>query len=58
VREKLLEQMRVAKSDYDCLLEQALTLGQMAFSSIDDADVFIEGKTNILNEPISATFRG
>lgn len=51
VREKLLEQMRVAKSDYDLLLEQALKLGQRAFSSIDDADVFIEGKTNILNEP-------
>jgi heat-inducible transcriptional repressor len=51
VREKLLEQMRVAKSDYDRLFEQALKLGQRAFSSIDDADVFIEGKTNILNEP-------
>jgi heat-inducible transcriptional repressor len=51
VREKLLEQMRVAKSTYDHLLEQALKLGEKAFSSIDDTDVFIEGKTNILNEP-------
>jgi len=51
VREKLMEQMRVAKNDYDRLLEQALRLGERAFSSIDDTDVFIEGTTNILNEP-------
>ena len=51
VREKLLEQMRVAKNAYDRLLEQALKLGEKAFSSLDDTDVFIEGKTNILNEP-------
>ncbi len=51
VRERLLEQMRVAKNAYDHLLEQALKLGEKAVSSIDAADVFIEGKTNILNEP-------
>jgi heat-inducible transcriptional repressor len=51
VRERLLEQMKVAKKAYDHLLEQALWLGEKAFSSIDDSDVFIEGKTNILNEP-------
>jgi heat-inducible transcriptional repressor len=51
VRERLLEQMRVAKNAYDYLLEQALKLGEKAFSSIDDTDVFIEGRTNILNEP-------
>ena len=51
VREKLLEQMRVAKNAYDRLLEQAVKLGEKAFSYLDDTDVFIEGKTNILNEP-------
>ncbi len=51
VREKLIEQMRIAKNAYDHLLEQALKLGEKAVSSIDAADVFIEGKTNILNEP-------
>ena len=51
VREKLLEQMRVEKNTYDQLLDQAIKLGEKAFSSIDDADVFIEGRTNILNEP-------
>jgi heat-inducible transcriptional repressor len=51
VREKLLEQMRVEKNAYDRLFEQALKLGEKAFSSIDETDVFIEGRTNILNEP-------
>ena len=51
VRERLLEQMWVAKSAYDRLLDQALKLGEKAFSSIDDSDVFIEGKTNIFTEP-------
>jgi heat-inducible transcriptional repressor len=51
VRERLLEQMRVAKNAYDRLLEQALKLGERAFASIGESDVFIEGKTNILNEP-------
>jgi heat-inducible transcriptional repressor len=50
-REKLLEQMSIAKNAYDRLFEQALKLGEKAVSSIDDADVFIEGTTNILNEP-------
>jgi heat-inducible transcriptional repressor len=51
VREKLIEQMGVEKGAYDRLLEQALKLGEKAFSSIDETDVFIEGKTNILAEP-------
>jgi len=51
VKEKLLEQMWMEKSTYDRLLKQAIKLGEKAFSSIDEADVFIEGRTNILNEP-------
>ncbi|MGZ3591846.1 MAG: heat-inducible transcriptional repressor HrcA [Thermodesulfobacteriota bacterium] len=51
VREKLLEQMRVTKNTYDGLLEQALKLGEKAVASINDSDIFIEGTTNILNEP-------
>jgi len=51
VRERLLEQMKVAKKAYDHLLGQALLLGEKAFSSIDESDVFIEGRTNILSEP-------
>lgn len=51
VKEKLLEQMRMEKKVYDHLLEQALRLGEKAFSYIDETDIFIEGRTNILNEP-------
>lgn len=51
VREKLLEQMRVEKDTYDHLLEQAIKLGEKAFSSFDETEVFIEGRTNILREP-------
>ena len=51
VREKLLEEMRVEKSAYDRLFEQGLKLGEKAFFSIEETDVFIEGKTNIFNEP-------
>jgi heat-inducible transcriptional repressor len=51
VREKLIEQMRSAKAAYDRLLERALKLGEKALASMDETDVFIEGKTNILHEP-------
>lgn len=51
VREILLEQMKVEKGTYDRLLEQAFKLGERTFSSLDETDVFIEGRTNILCEP-------
>jgi heat-inducible transcriptional repressor len=51
VREKLLEEMRVEKSAYDRLFEQGLKLGEKAFFPIEETDVFIEGRTNIFNEP-------
>ena len=51
IREKLLEQMATEKNVYDRLLEQALRLGEKAFSPVDETDVFIEGRTNILGEP-------
>ena len=50
-REKLMEQMGVEKNIYDRLFEQALKLGEKALSSIDETDVFIEGRPNILKEP-------
>ena len=46
-----MEQMELEKNTYDHLLEQALKLGEKAFSPTDEADVFIEGRTNILTEP-------
>jgi heat-inducible transcriptional repressor len=51
VREKIVQQMELEKNTYDHLLEQALKLGEKAFSPSEEADVFIEGRTNILNEP-------
>jgi len=51
VREHLMEQMRIEKGEYDQLLEQALTLGEKAFSSLEETDVFIEGRINMIEEP-------
>jgi heat-inducible transcriptional repressor len=50
-REKLLDRMKVEKNDYDRLIGQALKLGERALTPIDDTDVFIEGRTNIIKEP-------
>ncbi len=51
VREKLIEQMRIEKYTYDRLLEQAIKLGERALGSFDETDVFIEGRTHILQQP-------
>jgi len=51
VREKLFDRMRMEKHAYDRLFQQAIKLGGKAFSSFDETDVFIEGRTNILSEP-------
>lgn len=51
VREKLFDRMRMEKHSYDRLFRQAINLGGKAFSSFDEADVFIEGRNHILSEP-------
>jgi heat-inducible transcriptional repressor len=51
VREHLMDQMSAEKGEYDHLFEQAFKLGEKAFSSLDETDVFIEGRTNIIEEP-------
>jgi heat-inducible transcriptional repressor len=54
IRERILDQMKLEKRAYDHLLDQALALGQNAFSPTDgfeETDVFIEGRTNIIHEP-------
>ena len=51
VREHLMDQMKAEKGEYDHLFEQAFKLGEKAFSSLDETDVFIEGRTNIIGEP-------
>jgi heat-inducible transcriptional repressor len=56
-KSKLIEQMRIEKKAYDRMLEQALKLGVHVLSSIEDADVFIEGRTNILREEFGNVLR-
>ncbi len=51
VRQKLLDQMRMDKHDYDELYERAFKLAEKAFFSAEETDVFIDGRTNILDEP-------
>jgi heat-inducible transcriptional repressor len=51
VRDRLVEQMRQEKTTYDSLLEQALRLGERTDASLDESDVFIDGRTNILEDP-------
>jgi heat-inducible transcriptional repressor len=50
-RERLIEQMKVEKSVYDRLFDQAVRLAQTALAVNDETDVFIEGRTNIIHEP-------
>ncbi|RPJ04620.1 MAG: heat-inducible transcription repressor HrcA [Deltaproteobacteria bacterium] len=50
-RERLVDQMKIEKSIYDRLFDQALRLVQTALSPSEEADVFIEGRTNIIHEP-------
>jgi heat-inducible transcriptional repressor len=50
-KELLVDQMRVEKSMYDRLFDQALRLVQTALSLSDETNVFIEGRTNIIHEP-------
>jgi heat-inducible transcriptional repressor len=50
-KEKLIEEMKVEKSMYDHLFSQALRLAEEALSLSDEAEVFIEGRTNIIHEP-------
>ncbi len=49
-KSRLIEQMRIEKNTYDRMVEQALKLGVGVLSSVEDTDVFIEGRTNILRE--------
>lgn len=51
VRQKILKEMQEEKIRFDSLLNRALKLGEMAISEMEGADVFVEGKLNILKEP-------
>lgn len=52
VKERLLEEMRSEKALFDQLFSRALTLAQQAFqNSLEDSEIYIEGQTNLFNNP-------
>jgi heat-inducible transcriptional repressor len=54
VRERIVEEMRQEKMVYDELLQRVLQLGGEALEAREDRDLYIEGQTNILDEPAFA----
>jgi heat-inducible transcriptional repressor len=54
VRERIVEEMRREKMAYDELLQKALQLGGEALEGREERDLYIEGQTNILDEPAFA----
>jgi heat-inducible transcriptional repressor len=54
VRERIVEEMRQEKVAYDQLLQKALQLGGEALEPREERDLYIEGQTNILDEPAFA----
>jgi heat-inducible transcriptional repressor len=54
VRERIVEEMRLEKMVYDELLQRVLQLGGDALETREDRDLYIEGQTNILDEPAFA----
>lgn len=51
VRERIIEDMRQEKMAYDKLLQKALQWGGETQEGREERDLYIEGQTNILNEP-------
>jgi len=52
VKERILEEMRTDKTIFDELYSRALGISQRVFdSSLGDSDVYIEGQTNLFNNP-------
>jgi heat-inducible transcriptional repressor len=54
VRERIVEVMRREKMTYDELLQKTLQLGGEAIDAQEERDLYIEGQTNILDEPAFA----
>jgi heat-inducible transcriptional repressor len=52
IKERILEEMRNEKILFDQLYSRALTITERAFhATFENADVYIEGQTNLLNNP-------
>jgi heat-inducible transcriptional repressor len=51
VRATILDEMKKEKVAYDRLMKHALKLGHKALSSREEKELYIDGQTNILDEP-------
>lgn len=51
VRKRVAQEMAKDKNRFDEILGNALKLGQKAFGDEVDGDVFVEGRTNLMDEP-------
>jgi heat-inducible transcriptional repressor len=51
LRSKILQEMRHEKARYDRIMTRALALSARAFPAATGAEVYVEGRTNILEQP-------
>ena len=51
VRNRILEELNEEKVAYDRLMQRALRLGEKALAGTEDRELFMEGKTKILDAP-------
>ena len=51
LRVKIMKEMRREKARYDSLMRRALVLGSKAIADSHPGEVYIEGRTNILEQP-------
>jgi heat-inducible transcriptional repressor len=51
LRSKILQEMRHEKAHYDRVMTRALALSARAFPDAPEGEVYVEGRTNILEQP-------
>lgn len=51
LKQKVLEEMKKDKEDFDALVAKALTISQKALSGNSEGEVYIEGQTNLMRYP-------
>jgi heat-inducible transcriptional repressor len=51
LKQKVLEEMKKDKDDFDALLSKALEISNQAFQEESEGEVYIEGRTNLMRYP-------
>jgi heat-inducible transcriptional repressor len=51
LKQKVLEEMKKDKEDFDALLSKALTISNQAFQDENEGEFYIEGRTNLMQYP-------